>query len=171
MRGIISVLGVCLLSGPVIATGQSADNIVLSGVLDLPRQIETAPVDGCAVPQKGLKMDGGFLLIACEKLLPYHPITKHDQVADLYVDDLLKSGWTVDVSGQEPNKIKFVRNDALGCRSNLSIMVWKDRSMNEPHRPNMTREDYRQIVFVTEFEGEGRCDHHYDTVKYLAGGN
>ena len=168
MRSIIRILSLCILSGPIIATAQSADNIVLSGVLDLPRQIETAPIDGCAKPQKGLKMDGGFLLIACEKLLPYHPISKHDSVADLYVDDLLKAGWTVDVSGEEANKKKFVRQDALGCGSKLSMMVWKDRSMNEVRRPDMTRNDYRQIVFVTEFEGEGRCDHHYDTVKALA---
>ena len=176
MRSIIvglsfSILGAMAPLSAQLATAQSADNIVLSGVLDLPRQIETAPIDGCAKPQKGLKMDRGFLLIACEKLLPYHPISKHDSVADLYVDDLIKAGWTVDVAKQEANKKKFVRNDALGCRSKLSMMVWKDRSMNEPRRPDMTRNDYRQIVFVTEFEGEGRCDHHYDTVKYLAAGN
>lgn len=166
-----SILGAVAPLSAQLATAQSADNTILSGVLDLPRQIETAPVDGCAKPQKGLKMDGGFLLIACEKLLPYHPISKHDIVADLYVDDLIKAGWTVDVSGQEANKTKFVRNDGLGCRSKLSMMVWKDRSMNELRRPDMTRNDYRQIVFVTEFEGGGRCDHHYDRVKYLAGGN
>ena len=167
MRSMIIMMSLCILGAP-IAGAQSADNTVLSGVLDLPRQIETAPIDGCAKPQKGLRLDGGFLLIACEKLLPYHPIAKHGIVADHYADDLMKSGWTVDVSKQEGDETKFVRNDALGCRSELSMMVWKDRSMNEPRRPDMTRDDHRQIVFITEFEGEGRCDHHYERVKALA---
>ena len=147
------------------------DNIILPGVLDLPRQIETAQVDGCTKPHKGHRLDGGFLLIACEKLLPPHPIDKHDSVADHYADDLIKAGWTFDVEDpegeQEADEIKFVRNDASGCRIELSMMVWKDRSMNERRRADMTRDDYRQIVFITEFEGEGRCDHHYDTVKAL----
>ena len=166
MRSMIIMMSLSILGAP-IAGAQSSDNIVLSGVLDLPRQIETAPVDGCATPQKGLRLDGGFLLIACEKLLPYHPISKHDIIADNYADDLIKAGWTVDVSAPDKGETKFVRNDGLGCRSELSMMVWKDRSMNEPRRPDMTRDDYRQIVFITEFDGEGRCDHHYDRVKAL----
>ena len=168
MRSFIAIISLSVLSMPVSAAAQTADDIVLSGVLDLPRQVETAPVDGCAKPQKGLKMDGGFLLIACEKLLPFHPIAKQDSVANLYADDLIKTGWKVDTTEQEKNKKKFIRNDPLGCKSILTMMVWKDRSMNEPNRPNMSRNDYRQIVFVTEFAGSGRCDHHYDTVKAIS---
>ena len=167
MRSLITLIGLSIWSLPISAAAQVSDNIILSGVLDLPRQVETAPVDGCSKPQKGLKMDGGFLLIACEKLLPYHPIAKQESVANLYVNDIIKSGWEMDKTKQEKNKRKFVRNDGLGCTSELTMMVWKDRSMNEPSRPDMNRNDHRQIVFVTEFAGSGHCDHHYDTVKAL----
>ena len=148
MRSFIAIISLSILSVPVSAAAQTADDIVLSGVLDLPRQVETAPVDGCAKPQKGLKMDGGFLLIACEKLLPFHPIAKQDSVANLYTDDLIKTGWKVDTTEQEKNKKKFIRNDPLGCKSILTMMVWKDRSMNEPNRPNMSRNDYRPVSYT-----------------------
>lgn len=170
MRGAITIFMTAAMAVSIPATAQVDANLILGGILDLPRQAETAPIDGCARVQKGLKMDGGFLLIACEKLLPYHPVEQQEVAANAYVEDILKLGWTVDSSGEESRKMKFTRRDDLGCRSRLSMMVWKDRSMNEPRRADMTRNDYRQIVFVTEFDGEGKCDHHYDTVKAIAEG-
>ena len=145
------------------------NNTILLGLLNLPRQVEAGPVDGCKRPQKGLTLGGGFLLIACEKLLPDYPIDLQDKVAEKYSADLLEMGWDIDVSDPQKNVKRFVRRDDLGCTSNLSMMVWKDRSMNEVRLPNTGRNDHRQIVFITKFEGQNRCEHYYDTVKKLAG--
>lgn len=174
MRGIKGLMSLILLGASLgvtstVASAQSSYDIILPGVLDLPRQAETAPLDGCATPQKGLTLDGGFMLISCEKLLPYHPIDLQDVAAEKYLSEIFNKGWDIDVSDPEKDVKKFVRRDDWGCTSKLSMMVWKDRSMNEIRRPDMGRNDHRQIVFITRFEGEGRCDHHYDTVKRLAG--
>jgi len=150
------------------SAAQADNNTVLSGVLDLPRQAETDAIDGCQKAQRGLTLDGGFLLIACEKLRPGLPIQAQDKAADLYVQDILDRGWAVDVSNQEPDKMTFTRSDDMECETKLSMMVWTDRSLNEPRRPDMTRDDFRQIVFITEFEGGGQCEHHYETVTKIA---
>ena len=141
-------------------------NLILAGVVNLKRLEETGPIDGCKKINKGLIMGGGFMLFTCEKLLPNHPISKHETVFKKYSAALLKDKWRKMPESIEGD-IKFVRSDGLGCEANLNLRLWTDRSMNEPPRPASERNAHRQIVFMAKFYGKS-CERYYPVVEALA---
>ena len=140
-------------------------NLVMAGILSLKRLPETGPIDGCEKTQKGLIMQGGFMIFTCEKLLPDQPINRHEPAFQNYGRALLTDGWR---KLPESTKIEmiFTRNDGFGCKPELSLRLWTDRSMNEPSKPADTREAHRQIVFTTKFRGQA-CDRYYPIAEAL----
>lgn len=147
---------------------QSRSDIILDGILSLKRLPQTGPVDGCAKVQKGLIMQGGFMLFTCEKLLPQYTVSEHEPTYQKYNKALLNDGWKRD-SGSTAKELKFVRTDASGCKANLSLRLWTDRSMNEPPRPAADRDAHRQIVFLAKYFGKA-CDRLYPIAESLAAG-
>lgn len=144
----------------------AAGNIVLAGILDLKRQPQTAPIDGCQKVQKGLIMQGGFMLFTCEKLMPHIPISEHRPTFLRYRQSLLLDGWRQTPESDDTD-IQFVRSDGFGCDAELTLRLWTDRSMNEPRRAASDRNAHRQIVFLTKFFGKA-CDRYYPIAEALA---
>jgi len=153
---------ISLAFAPIASANPYSSNI-LSGIIDLPRQAETAAIDGCAKVQTGLTIGGGFMLFTCEKLRPYYPISEQEAVAKRYEQSLQNMGW----SYSKPLKdgTEFTKRDAFGCTANLSIRVWKDRAINETVL-RKTRDAYRQIVFTANYSGAA-CEHYYPTVQAM----
>ena len=144
----------------------AAGNLILPGILNLKRQPVTAPIDGCAKIQKGLIMQGGFMLFTCEKLMPHIDISQHKPAFLRYRKTLVSDGWkqTADSTATD---IQMVRSDGLGCEAELTLRLWTDRSMNEPRRPAGDRNAHRQIVFMTKYFGKA-CDRYYPIAEALA---
>lgn len=146
----------------------AGNNKVLDGVLDIQRAVETAPVDGCNEVHKAISMSDEFMLIACEKVLPWHPISAQQAAADNYTQQLTERGWTQRARRAGERGQVYTKTDAMGCPVSVDVMVWTDRSMGEPVRENMSREDHRQIVFFTKFSGP-KCQYRFDEVVNMAG--
>jgi len=147
-------------------TSNAGDGQILEGLVDIPRLAATAPIDGCAKVSKGLIHSGGFLVFTCEKLLPYHPISKHEASFREYQTILASNGWRK--TGQAGNAAKFRKTDNIGCETRLEVTLWTDRSMNEfPVRPASDRDAHRQIVFKAWFRGDA-CDVHYETAELIS---
>lgn len=144
----------------------AAGNTILPGILNLKRQAYTAPIDGCQKVQKGLIMQGGFMLFTCEKLMPHYPISEHKPTFDRYRQSLLADGWRQQ-PGPSGKELQFTRSDGLGCSAELTLRLWTDRSMNEPRRPATDRNAHRQIVFMTKYFGRA-CDRYYPIAEALA---
>ena len=147
---------------------KAGGGLILAGILDLPRLRETGPVDGCAKVNKGLLNDGGFMVFTCEKLLAQYPI-KHQYVAmDRYKGELLKAGWRhAKAEDSRADNQSFRRRDSYGCNQTLRLTLWSDRAMNEPPAPVHARDKFRQIVFLTRFNGSA-CERYYPIVQALA---
>jgi len=151
------------------ASAITAVDVILPGLIDLPRHEFTGPVDGCAKTQKGLVMGGGFMLFTCEKLLPYREISDHKSTYQDYQTTFKNSGWSSTLS-EEPakNKTSFTRTDGLGCKVVVDMELWTDRSMNETMMDQGERNNHRQIVFKAWFRGDA-CETHYDQAELLSG--
>ena len=152
-----------------LALRSTVGDIILPGVLNLPRGAETAPYDGCKKIQKGLIMGGGFMLFTCEKLLPGYPISQQERMYVRYGTEIMKEGWRRKPDSMRKH-VKYVRDDGLGCEAHLDIRLFTDRSMNEPQRPASDRKSHRQIVFMAQFYGKP-CERYYPVVKALAAGS
>lgn len=162
--GLSKTLAITLGILSLTSTAQANNGTILQGVLDLPRADETGPIDGCANIQTGLTIGGGFMLFTCEKLLPYHPISAHEPVAQRYQSQLKQMGWTQ--AAKMDDGFKFTKRDEFGCTANLSVRVWKDRSMNEAPRPKTARKSHRQIVFTANYNGAA-CERYYPMVRAM----
>jgi len=145
--------------------GRTGD-LILAGLLSLPREPATGAFDGCAKIQKGLIMGGGFMVFTCEKLKPELPITQHKQSFLRYKDALMKDGWRY-LPESKNNELVFARNDGFGCDSELQLKLWTDRSMNESFRPASDRNAHRQIVFMAKFYGP-KCERYFPIAEALA---
>lgn len=142
--------------------------LILSGILDLPRQRETGPIDGCAKIYKGLTSGDGFMIFTCEKLLPEYPIKTHYTAMKGYRTELRKAGWTrVADASDTKDQLSYAKIDKLGCRQELRVSLWADRSMNEGQAAGSQREAYRQILFLSRFSGKA-CQAYYPVVEALA---
>lgn len=150
-----------------LATPAQANNgTILEGLVDIPRLAATGPVDGCGKVTKGLINSGGFLVFTCEKLLPYLPISEHEVSFANYQTVLAADGWKR--RGGNKNTAKYVKTDAFGCRTQLEVTLWTDRSMNEfPARPATDRDAHRQIVFKAKFFGAA-CERYYAVAEAMA---
>ncbi len=161
--GMAFLIGTALPPAALANSAGLHNDTILSGIIDLPRQAETAAIDGCAKVQTGLTIGGGFMLFTCEKLRPYYPISEHEIVAKRYHSALQEMGWrqakTLD-DGAE-----FTRRDTYGCTANLSVRVWKDRAINETIL-RKSREVYRQIVFTANYNGAA-CERYYPMVQAM----
>lgn len=142
----------------------AGDNLILAGVLDLPRATETAPIDGCRKLQKGLTIGGGFLFFSCEKLRPEFNISHQQRIADHYKKSVLARGWKRSFDWGSDNPEQFIKTDIYGCETALKIMVWDDRVINETVTDRTDRNAFRQIVFLTSFEGKA-CEPKYQYIK------
>lgn len=156
-----------LVSLSITPAAHANDGMILSGIIDLPRQAQTAPIDGCAKVQTGLTIGGGFMLFTCEKLLPYFPISEHEVAAKGYHTSLKNMGWTR--SKTLADGAEFTKRDAFGCTANLSVRVWKDRAINETTLYK-SRDTYRQIVFTANYNGAA-CDRYYPVVQAMKSQN
>ncbi|NNE58205.1 MAG: hypothetical protein HKN36_08875 [Hellea sp.] len=141
-------------------------DIIMAGLLSLPREPATGAFDGCAKVQKGLIMGGGFMVFTCEKLKPGLPIAQHKQTFLRYKDALMKDGWRY-LPESKNHELVFARNDGFGCNSELQLKLWTDRSMNESFRPASDRNAHRQIVFMAKFYGP-RCERYFPIAEALA---
>lgn len=140
--------------------------LILPEVLNLPRLPETGPLGGCATIHKGHTESGGFFVFTCEKLRPKVSIAQHEIIAHRYRVLLREAGWKKSVS----DKLKTTshnKTDAKGCRLSVDVTVWDDRVMGEPVLNREDRDSYRQIVFLTSFQGKP-CEPYYETVKTLS---
>lgn len=142
---------------------------IFEGLVGIERHHKTGPIDGCSKMQKGLINTGEFLLFTCEKLLPYYPIDDHASTFTDYKQTLQMSGWNIRSSDSDEGQRKwaFTKMDGRGCRVDLDMTLWTDRSMNEPSRPGSQRDAHRQIMFMTKFRGSA-CEGHYKTAESLA---
>jgi hypothetical protein len=153
---------------PAVPNVTPAKSVVLPGLANIPRHYDTAAYDGCQKVQKGLIMGGGFLVFTCEKLLPGISIKKHRTAFNAYKQTLMDAGWTVRADQkQTEKKAMFKRMDMTGCEAELDISLWTDRSMNEPPRDALDRNNHRQIVFMARFYGDA-CEHYYPIAETLA---
>ncbi len=142
-------------------------NVIMPGLLDLPRHENTGPMDGCASIKKGLVMGGGFMLFTCEKLLPFYKISEHAKTYQAYQKTFSDEGWKKTPSEEPgPNKTSFKRTDAYGCDIVVDVELWTDRSMNESSMNIGNRNNHRQIVFKAWFRGDA-CDLHYETAERM----
>lgn len=162
--GLSKTLAIALGILSLASTAHAGNGTILQGVLDLPRLDETGPIDGCANIQTGLTIGGGFMLFTCEKLLPYLPISDQETAAQRYTSKLKQMGWTQ--SAAMNDGYKFTKRDDYGCTANLSVRVWKDRSMNEAPRPKTARKTHRQIVFTANYNGAA-CERYYPMVRAM----
>lgn len=142
-------------------------NVIMPGLLDLPRHEYTGPLDGCTSTKKGLVMGGGFMLFTCEKLLPFYEISDHSVTYEAYQNIFEEEGWK-ETPSEEPakNKVSFKRKDSFGCDVIVDMELWTDRSMNESNLNLGDRNSHRQIVFKAWFRGD-ICDIHYETAESL----
>lgn len=148
------------------APAQAENGTILSGVLDLARHVDTAPIDGCDTVHKAVSMNDEFMLIACEKLLPHIPISVHQATADNYAAQLAAQGWRSRARREGERGQVYTKTDAMGCPVSVDIMAWTDRSLGE--MAGAAREDHRQIVFFTTFKGP-QCYYRYDETVAMAG--
>lgn len=135
---------------------------ILKGVLDLPRNPETAAIDGCAKVHKGLTMGGGFLFFTCEKLLPGIDISQQAELTRRYTEALTLRGWNKQYNNRKKQD-EYISHDGFGCKMTVSVKPWTDRNLNEPR--GKRRDDFRQIVFMTHFAKGDACEPAYQQFK------
>ncbi len=140
--------------------------LILPEVLNLPRLPETGPIDGCAKIHKGLTESGGFFVFTCEKLRPNISIAQHEIITHRYRVLLRQAGWK-SVPTDKPKTTRHVQTDTQGCKRSVEVTIWDDRVMGERVKNRKNRNGFRQIVFLTAFDGKA-CEPYYKIVKILS---